>query len=332
MASGESTSPAGLFKRMPDLNDQGAELGAARIVICIATYRRPSQLRSLLASLGDQVLADTPTNMKVMVVDNDINETARHTCEQAVSPWPIQYVVEPRRGISQARNAALRNSRDADWVAFVDDDEVVEPNWLDRLWHTQRKFQADIVTGPVVPQYQTGVPEWIIQSGILVRHRYRTGSRPKTPGTGNAFIRTEVFRRIGSFDERFGLTGGEDSDFFLRAGQAGFRLVWCDEAVVRESVGPRRAGLGYVLRREYRDASTLVRAEMSCHPGMLTCLGRSAKALARIAQGVLTLPWAAVRGLPATARALQRICLGAGILGGLLGFAVEPYRNPEREL
>jgi hypothetical protein len=39
-----------------------------------------------------------------------------------------------------------------------------------------------------------------------------------------------------------------------------------------------------------------------------------------------------VRGLPAIARALQRISLGAGILGGLLGIAVEPYRNPEREL
>jgi succinoglycan biosynthesis protein ExoM len=317
---------------MPDLRDERGERGAPKIVICIATYRRPAKLKLLLASLGDQALAETPLNRKVLVVDNDVNETARHICETTLSPWPIQYFVEPRRGISQARNAALRQSGDADWVAFVDDDEVVDPHWLERLWHTQQTFEADIVTGPVVPHYQTGVPPWIIQSGILARHRYPTGSRPKTPGTGNVFIRAEVFRRIGSFDERFGLTGGEDSDFFLRATQAGCKVVWCDEAVVRESVGPRRAGLGYLLRREYRDASTLVRAEMSCSPGLRTCLGRTAKAVARIAQGVLTLPWASVRGLPAIARALQRISLGAGILGGLLGIAVEPYRNPEREL
>jgi succinoglycan biosynthesis protein ExoM len=313
-------------------HDERPQAAASKVIICIPTFRRPKQLKLLLGSLCGLVISEPPVNIEVIIVDNDGNESARTLCEAATLPWPLRYFVEPRRGIAQVRNGAVSHSADGDWVAFVDDDEMVEPQWLANLMHTQRMFRADIVAGPVVPDYRTGVPKWLIQSGILVRHRYTTGSRPKTLGTGNVLISTEVFRRIGSFDERFGLTGGEDSEFFMRATQAGLNIVWCDEAVAHESIGPGRAGLGYLLRREYQDASMLARAEMSSSPGSLTCARRATKALLRIAQGVITFPLACLLGLPATARALQRISLGVGMLGGLMGITVEPYRNPESEL
>jgi succinoglycan biosynthesis protein ExoM len=303
--------------------------GARKVVICIPTFRRPGQLKLLLTSLNGLALTETPANLEVLIVDNDVNESAKSLCEATSLPWPLRYVVEPRRGIAQVRNAAVRHSAGADWIAFVDDDEIVEPQWLNQLLRTQKEFQADIVAGPVLVEFGVGVPEWFVQSKILVRHRYRTGSRPKAPGTGNVFISSEVFRRIGSFNERFGLTGGEDSEFFMRAGRAGIKIVWCDEAVAHEPVGPSRAGLGYVLRREYQDASTHTLAEATCYPGILTSLRRAFKGILRIAQGVLTLPLACLLGLAATARALQNVSLGVGMLGGLLRITFEPYRNPE---
>lgn len=313
-------------------HDERPQAAAGKVIICIPTFRRPQQLKLLLGSLCGLVMPEQRVNIEVFVVDNDANESARTLCEAATLPWPLRYFVEPRRGIAQVRNAAVSHSTNGDWVAFVDDDEMVEPQWLASLMNTHRKFRADIVAGPVVPDYRNGVPKWFIESGIYVRHRYETGSRPKTPGTGNVLISTEVFRRIGSFDERFGLTGGEDSEFFMRATQAGFSIVWCDEAVAHESIGPARAGLGYLLRREYQDASVRARAEMSCSPGNITCARRATKAVLRIAQGVIAFPLACFLGLPAAARALQRISLGAGMLGGLMGITVEAYRNPESEL
>jgi len=312
--------------------DERPQVGAQKVVICVPTFRRPDQLMSLLASLCGLVLPETTADIEVLIVDNDINESARPLCEAAVLPWPLRYFVEPNRGIAQVRNAATKHSAGAGWIAFVDDDEVVEPEWLCNLIRTQLRFHADIVAGPVLPEFRTGVPKWCIQSGILERHRYPTGSRPKSLGTGNVIINTEVFRRIGAFDERFGLTGGEDGEFFMRAGQAGLKIVWCDEAVTHESIGPGRANLRYLLRREYQDANTSTRAEMICFPGIHTCGLRSIKAILRIIQGMLTLPVACLLGLPATARALRRISLGAGMLGGLVGINIEPYRNPETEL
>jgi GT2 family glycosyltransferase len=294
----------------------------------VATYRRPDQLNRLLTSLGALTLAKS-SDVKILIVDNDAGESARHICEAAELPWPLRYFVEPRRGIAQTRNTAVRHSAGANWVAFVDDDEMVEPQWLEHLLHTQLKFQADIVAGPVVPQFRANVPEWIIQSGLHERPRYLTGSKPKPPGTGNVLISAEVFQRIGSFDERFGLSGGEDTQFFLRAAQAGFKAVWCDEAVVQESVGPDRSGLSYLLRREYRDASSMVRIEVSRDPGALTYATRATKAIVRITQGAVTLPLASLGGLSPIARALMRIFTGVGMLGGLMGNTFERHHNPE---
>ena len=277
-------------------------------------------------------VAETPANIELLIVDNDVNESARQVCEAAQSPWSVRYFVQPRRGISQARNTAVRHSAGADWIAFVDDDETVSPQWLNHLLRAQRRFQADIVGGRVVVQYRSGVPKWIIQSRFFERGRYATGSRPKALATCNVLISAEVFRRIGSFDERFGLSGGEDSQFFLRADKAGFKIVWCDEAVTHEPLGHSRVCLTYLLRRQYQDANSMARSEMTCNPGFLACARRATKAVVRIAQGILMLPVAFLLGLPETARALLRICLGAGILSGMVGITVEPYRNPETEL
>jgi hypothetical protein len=115
----------------------------------------------------------------------------------------------------------------------------------------------------------------------------------------------------------------------MRAKRAGIKIVWCDEAVAHEAAGPDRAGLGYLLRREYQDASSHTLAEMTCYPGILTSSRRAAKGILRITQGILTLPVACLLGLAATARALQNVSLGAGMLGGLLRITFEPYRNPE---
>jgi succinoglycan biosynthesis protein ExoM len=301
---------------------------AQTVAICVATYRRPDQLNRLLTSLGALTLAKN-ADVKILIVDNDAGESARLICEVVELRWPLRYIVEPRRGIAQARNTAVRHSAGANWIAFVDDDEMVEPQWLEHLLLTQLRFQADIVAGPVVPQFGTNVPEWIIQSGLHERPRYLTGCKPKPPGTGNVLISAEVFQRIGSFDERFGLTGGEDTQFFLRAAQAGFKAVWCDEAVVHESVGPDRTGLSYLLRREYRDASSMARIEVSRDPEAITYVTRAAKAMVRITQGAITLPLAPLGGPSPIARALMRICTGVGMLGGLMAITFEPYHNPE---
>ena len=91
-----------------------------------------------------------PPAVEIVVVDND---PAGPTCALLESVklghnWPLRCYVEPRRGIPYARNRAIASIEGrADFVAFVDDDEIPAPEWLDELLHVQRSYDADVVAG-----------------------------------------------------------------------------------------------------------------------------------------------------------------------------------------
>jgi succinoglycan biosynthesis protein ExoM len=71
----------------------------------------------------------------------------------------VRYVQEPRRGISYARNTCLDHvARDAEFFAMIDDDEVPELDWLEQLLCAQARAGADVVRGPVVPDFPEGAP------------------------------------------------------------------------------------------------------------------------------------------------------------------------------
>ena len=69
------------------------------------------------------------------------------------------------------------------------------------------------------------------------------------------------------FDPRFGLTGGEDSDFFERMIKKGRRFVWCNEAVVYEAVPVARQSRAYHLKRAMIRGLTTARQFPRLGPG-----------------------------------------------------------------
>src|SRR6478752_5398141 len=106
------------------------------LAICIATHKRPVGLERLITDLQALTFVRcTEPPIEIVVVDNDPAGSARAQCAMLAqsSRWPLLYVSEPRRGISFARNAALRTaqSRQAQYIAFIDDDESPTPVWLD---------------------------------------------------------------------------------------------------------------------------------------------------------------------------------------------------------
>ena len=95
------------------------------VVIC--TRDRPLGLSATLASLQQQ----TDPDFQVLVVENGSSPESGRIVEKLGHPR-CEYVVEPRPGLSRARNRALDAVR-ADLVAWIDDDEVADPDWVHRL-------------------------------------------------------------------------------------------------------------------------------------------------------------------------------------------------------
>jgi hypothetical protein len=98
----------------------------ATVVIC--TRDRPVGLRATLASLRRQ----TDSDFGVLVVDNGSSSPESARVVEDLGLARCEYVVEPGPGLARARNRAL-GAVHTDFVAWIDDDEVADPNWVRRL-------------------------------------------------------------------------------------------------------------------------------------------------------------------------------------------------------
>lgn len=130
------------------------------IDICVCTFRRP-HLAETLQSLS-QLALRPDWNLRVIVADNDETPSAENLAVTTAQQYGLKliYVHAPARNISVARNACL-DAAQASLVAFVDDDEVVTPGWLEALVAEQEKSQADVVLGQVQSTYDPKCPAWM---------------------------------------------------------------------------------------------------------------------------------------------------------------------------
>jgi succinoglycan biosynthesis protein ExoM len=303
--------------------------------ICVATFHRATGLRRVLAGLARLQFRDgTTPEVEIVVVDNDAQGSAWAICEEARSqlPWPLRYIVEPTRGIAQARNAAVRAVVDlADFVAFIDDDEVPDPLWLDELLRVQQAYDADVVTGPVFPYFEGDAPVYV------TRGRYFYGFDPpqRTTGmlldraiTGNVVACSRVFRNMPTlFDERLGLKGGEDVLFFQRVARAGFKIVWAADARISEWVPSSRASVAWILKRAFRTGNSMA----ICDLDMIDSKRRRAwcflRMLGSIVKAILVTPKSIIIGRHQALESLRIVVCGLGYFAGAAGIHYEEYRT-----
>ena len=250
---------------------------AERVLIAIPTCKRPQSLTRLL----DAVAAlRTSANISVLVVDNDAEARQGFKLCQHLAPdyrWPLKAVIEPQRGIAAARNRlvseALRS--ETQFIAMIDDDEWPGPNWISHFLETQKQTDADILQGSILFVRDHARP------GPTSDICHATGPVEMLEGAGNLLIRRQVFEQTPTpwFDPAFGLTGGEDLDFFVRLKRAGYRFGWANEAVVFGRETAMRRGLGWTVRRAYSNGNSDMRVLLKYRQGVMPVAMESLKIL-----------------------------------------------------
>jgi succinoglycan biosynthesis protein ExoM len=304
------------------------------VAVCCITFRRPEGLRRLLEGLGAQTFAKVPEpRITIVVVDNDATEPMRALVESCRPGfrWTLVYDCEPGRGLSKARNCSLGLvPQDADYVAFIDDDEVPVPIWLDELLHIARICTAPIVQGPLMPAFSPQVPAWVRRGRFFEHGPFEDGAPLAFAAAGNSLIECDVIRRLElRFDERFNFTGGEDQHFFGRAIRAGNRVVTAGKALVYESIPDDRTTLAYLLRRHFRMGNTLTMIAR-IDEGPVRMLLRVPKGFGRIGLGLAQSVVLAPKGLAGVAAGLCNVAWGVGTLAGLFGVRHREYGQIRR--
>ena len=220
--------------------------------VLLCTFRRP-QVADTLASLGMQLLPDGDA-MRILVADNDDAPSGRPAVLGAAAHMQreVVYLHAPARNISIARNACL-DAAFGDFVAFIDDDETAEPEWLARLLACLERTGADAAFGPSQAIYGPDVPDWMREQDHHSNVPVRRQGAVLTGHSCNALLRWRgTAWQAERFDVGRGRSGGEDTEFFFRLNRLGARFEIAENARVFESVDPGRSTVAWLRRRKFR--------------------------------------------------------------------------------
>jgi succinoglycan biosynthesis protein ExoM len=304
---------------------EGVATESAAITVCVATYKRPAGLARLLESLANQE-AGGPV-YRIAVVDNDREGSGGGVVEtfRLSGRIEVAYEIEPERGIAQARNRSVRLAG-TDFVAFVDDDEVVCGRWLRELSECALRTEADAVLGPVVPAFPAACPDWVGKGRFFARPGHPNDALIERGRTGNVLVKKKWLDLFATpFDPRLGLRGDEDSDFFERIRRLGARFHWAEKAVVTEYVEKDRLTVRWVLKRAFRAGQGFACRHMPRGAPGKVChyLFRGSLCLLCLVLTCVTLPFA----FHISVGWLRRAFSNLGQVSVIFPYRYEEYRN-----
>jgi succinoglycan biosynthesis protein ExoM len=245
---------------------------APHIVVAAPTCRRPRMLGELLDSFAT-LRPLKEGSVTFLIVDNAPDAPVREVVEEfrQRTGVDVRYVLENEPGIPFARNRALDEAAavDADFVAFLDDDEFADPDWLVRLVAHQRRERSHLVGAPVrlAPQPAAGVFDRMVEKGVRKRYERKeakNAKRRREGRDGNVTIITNNWlgdlawmRSVGlRFDIALRYSGGSDTALYHKAKSLGANTSWCADAIIYETIPPERMSLGYQYRRARDQAAT----------------------------------------------------------------------------
>jgi polysaccharide pyruvyl transferase WcaK-like protein len=299
-----------------------ADLPTISVVIAAFATERWDNLRQAVASVRAQTVQVLET---IVVVDH--NSDLLHRAQREL----LGAVVIPNmgsRGASGARNSGVAISR-GQVVAFIDDDAVAAPAWLEAMLAHLADPDVVGVGCRTLPLWAGSRPRWLPQEfdwtvGASYHGMPQQAAPVRNVWSCGMTIPRWVFDAVGGFREDFGKVGRrsrpEDTDLCLRAAAARPGGTWVYEpaGVVGHRVPTERATIGYFLRRCHLEGS-----------GKATLAALNGARESTSAERLYTrraLPAGVVRGLRDTARgdvsgALRSMAIAAGFSSAIIGFA-----------
>ncbi len=236
-------------------------------VVCCYTDERWEQIGDAIASLESQSLP--PLEILLVV---DYNPGLAQRCRDEFAGVEV-IENEHERGLSGGKNTALDHAKGS-FVAFLDDDGIAEPRWIERL---RAHFEADDVVsvGSRVDPLWADKPSWYPEEfGWVFGCSYRgqpTGvAEVRNTFGGASMFRLDSARAVGSFSSDLGrkasgLGGGEETEYSIRlARETGGRLLYEPATWIDHHVPASRSNWRYFTRRCWGEgASKAVLSDMA---------------------------------------------------------------------
>jgi glycosyltransferase involved in cell wall biosynthesis len=228
------------------------------VIVCAHTMDRWEDLRCAVDSVLEQTFP--ATDVIVVIDDNDaLLERARAELKDVL----VTPNVHPG-GLSGGRLTGAELARGS-VLAFLDDDAIADPIWLEELMAAYADPMALGAGGFVEPRWVVPRPGWFPAEFNWVIGCTYTGlpirdGRIRNPIGANMSVRAEVMARAGTFDPVFGRTYSgtlaragtcDETEFCIRAARLHPGGYWAyrHDARVLHTVTGQRATWRYFVNR-----------------------------------------------------------------------------------
>lgn len=244
------------------------------VTVVVPTRGRAEYLEVALESLLRQ---RTAAAHELLVVDDGARDASTDVAERL----GVRCVSHgERRTLNAARNTGLRES-ESPLVAFVDDDVLAPPHWLDALVEGARRHpEAEAFGGPIRARFEGPAPRGCGREDppITTLDLGEEDCEAEMVWGSNFAVRRSAVERIGPFDESIVRPHGDEEEWLLRLQAAGGRIAY----IAAAGLDHRRTAADSRLRPLARAAYVRGRAARAtdCSRGAGPSLARELRVLA----------------------------------------------------
>ncbi|MBC8355937.1 MAG: glycosyltransferase family 2 protein [Planctomycetes bacterium] len=237
------------------------------VSLILCTYNREHWIGDAIQSLLKLRTVDR-LSYEVIVVDNASTDNTPEVIAAIAesADRPVRYVRETRQGPSAARNRGIAEAS-GEWLAFIDDDERADPDWLLELLATTAEKGVRVSGGAVhlISSEADAQPLPPMLEQVLAPGGRRKCECLFTPkhalNSGNQMLHRSVFEENGAYEESW-TEGGEDTELFNRLYDAGVEAWYNPKAIVLHLVPPYRTSAGYIQWLSLRQGWSLARKDV----------------------------------------------------------------------
>ncbi len=214
-----------------------------RYSVVVPAYNAADHIEACVRALLDQSVGREA--YEVLVVDDGSTDA---TAEIA-SRYPVRVLRQAHAGPASARNRGARAAV-GEFLLFTDADCTPVPAWIEEI---VRPLEADSQVAGTKGTYRTRQPGVIPRMAqVEFEEKYahlRQRDSIDFVDTGSAGFRASAFWAAGGFDPRFPAASNEDTALSFGLVARGWRLVFCERAVVYHC---HTESVGQYLRRKWR--------------------------------------------------------------------------------
>ena len=209
-----------------------------KVSVITPTYKRSDYLCKAI----DSVLSQTYTNIEVIVVDDNGNDspfrkTTAETMKKYESDSRVKYIpLDKNCGGAMARNAGIEAAT-GDYIAFLDDDDEYLPEKLEVQVAEMEKngWDASVMDGATYNEKEELLSRktQMIRNGMSHKELMVTHLMYHISGTNTFMFKSEAIRKIGGFMD---IVACQEYMLMLRALDGGLTIGYIDKTLIKNYI------------------------------------------------------------------------------------------------